>query len=175
VVVANATAPEVAALTEEGEPFWKVTWAAEQEPIQRDEALAYWTRAYAILAADSSAAYRRNRIRELRRRFEEFAGFVATRRPAISQILVDDADRVWVRRFDSRAWPQGLSSWWDLFGSDGRYCGVLETPGIHYVYDVSELGMIGSLRRRKASQELVLVRFVSPIGCDHLPPPPDLR
>jgi hypothetical protein len=156
LVVGSASKPEVMWLDPSGRPYLRVSWTSDGRPITKDDALANWRTAHERVLPDSPASYRRERIRYLKQRFEDFAGFVADSAPAFSQLIVDASDRVWVRRFDPRAWPDGLGSLWDVYDDVGDYCGTVRVSGINHVFRIGALGMLGSLRRPKGSHELVL-------------------
>jgi hypothetical protein len=158
-VVGSGNSPRLTWLDRSGTPIHAIEWSYVAKQISQDDALKYWKVAYDEVLPDSADSFRRQRVRGLQRRFDDFAGFVSHIEPAFTQLLVDAADRVWLRRFDVTMWPDGLSSAWDVFSSDGSYCGTIQIPGVHYVFSVGSHTMIGSKRRAKNSHELVRATF----------------
>ncbi len=90
--------------------------------------------------------------RRLRRDFDALP--VHATMPAFSALLVDEADRLWVRVF---APPDDPANRWDVFDPDGRWLGTLRLPEGFHPMEIGEGRVLGV--RRDALEVEYVERF----------------
>lgn len=82
--------------------------------------------------------------REAERRVRRYPGAVSAVSPAITQLLVDDQDRVWTRLSDPARWPEGLSVTWVVLDKQLIPQGHLDLPTMDYVFAIHGAMVIGA-------------------------------
>ena len=157
---------EISVLSTEGATLRQVTW----EPGHRDRALSKrdFVRYRQEDIHRTFAHAPRGRVRSLEkeavRRVERFPGAQSNVVPSLTQLLVDDEDRVWVRRFDREHWPEGLSDTWDVFDSGLHYLGWVQLPVLDHVFEIREGHVLGAAIVHDELQQVILVPIVDQIG-----------
>ena len=108
-------------------------------------------------AANQASRWRRGVEHQIFRRV------VADDFPAITQLMIDSSDRVWVRGFDENSWPNGLSPTWHVFGSSGQYLGSVSVP-LDFIYEISDSGLLGSVIDAAGTERIGAVKLPDASG-----------
>ncbi len=64
--------------------------------------------------------------------------------PVVTQLLVDDQDRIWLRRFDRESWPDGLGTEWLVLSSDATPAFWVRIEGAHHVFRIARDQLLAS-------------------------------
>lgn len=159
VVFADGRSNELILFSERGTPLRKVSWepTARQRPLSARDFTDYLALGVRRTFAHESRRYIRSLESEVEERVRRLPGALSDAVPALTQLIVDEEDRIWVRRFDRTRWPDGLSDTWDLFDSDLAYMGWISLPMLDYVYEIREGSVLGSVIVHGALQQIVSV------------------
>jgi hypothetical protein len=86
----------------------------------------------------------------------EFEDFFAKRTPTVSQLMVDDLGRVWVRRYDIDK-LDGLGPSWMVFSHEGAVITQYDIPLDGPVFEISGGRVLGTSSVETGATELVLL------------------
>lgn len=158
IVFANGSQGEFWIVTLSGEIRRWVSWTTSQDEIEDEEIFEYRVRDLVTgfgIPLDSAQKL----VHGTRRAF----GKTVTREhvlsdqlPTVTQLLLDDGDRIWVRRFHKDSWPSGLSPVWDVFDSSGSYLVALHVP-LTYVFEIRGGRILGSVVSGDGSETVAVL------------------
>jgi hypothetical protein len=161
LVFTDGKNPELLMYSSEGAVVRRVAWQGDprdRRPSRRDF-LNYLYEDTRREFPDASAKEIRSLNRKITARVDRFLGALSDTVPSVTQLIVDNEDRLWVRRFDRSRWPDGLSSTWDVFDSGFRYLAYLELPSLDYVFEIKDGKILGTEIVHGALQRIRLVPF----------------
>jgi hypothetical protein len=156
-VFSNGRDPEFLLYSHEGVAVRRVVWERDRQDVQpsRKDVIDYLYESARRTFAHAPAAYVRSLEKGVRTRLGRFPGAVSDTIPSLTQLVVDDHDRIWVRRFDRTRWPDGLSATWDVFDSNFDYLGYTLLP-LDYVFEIKDGNILGTQIVHGALQRVLL-------------------
>ena len=159
LVFTDGRTPELVMYSDRGTVLRRVTWEVDPRVRRssRQGVIEYLSEDTRREFAHASPNYIRSLNGRIPGRVDRFPGAFSDTVPLVTQLVVDDEDRVWVRRFDRSRWPEGLSSTWDIFDSAFTYLGHVHLPMLDYVFEIEDGKILGTQVVHGALQRLVLV------------------
>jgi hypothetical protein len=159
IVFTTGRSSELLLYSTVGTPLRRVSWSDQPNGrrASRKDLLEYLYEDTRREFAHASASYVQSLNKKIASRVDRFPGALSDTVPSLTQLLVDDVDRIWIRRFDRTQWPDGLSRTWDVFDSELRYLGPIQLPMFDYVFEVREGTILGSQIVHGALQRITTV------------------
>lgn len=157
VAFALGSKPEVVLIDASGDTLWVTQWKVRAASVSNRQRKAYLF-AEAAGLRDYVPKFEQDAIRrDVDNAFSLDEKFFDDQVPVITQLLVDQQSRIWIRRFDPDVWPDGLSPLWDVLNPDGSFRGTVYVPRAVHVYLITDHYVVGSHPITGRLDELVLL------------------
>lgn len=163
IVFSPGDSPLMMFLSPTGQLRRTVLWDVGEPPLVRQEVEAYLSKHVARVFADSQPSFISRIRREAVRRAGRLLATSAKRLPVATQLIIDDDGRIWLRRFDRAAWPDGQSDIWDVLDSTGIVEQTIQVRGVDDVFDIRRGILVGVNRRAGRMATVKIVTTAAPI------------
>lgn len=160
IAFADGAEPALCLFSDRGSMVARVRWRLKPVDVTKSGVQSYWYTFHRVMFRDSSAQFLRARNGQVADRADALLAAVSRTVPSLTQMLVDGQSRLWLRRFDPRRWPHGLSAMWDVFDANLRYRGVVDTGTVQHVFYVGDSTIVGANVVGSSLYRIVIARMV---------------